>query len=43
MKWKKKFYKTCGKGFYNNKTDKNKKIINDKLYSANQKGLFQII
>ena len=37
MKWKKKFYKTCGKGFYNNKTDKNKKIINDKLYSANQK------
>ena len=37
MKWKKKFYRTCGKGFYNNKTDKNKKIINDKLYSANQK------
>ena len=33
----KKFYKTSSKGFYNNKTDKNKKIINDKLYSANQK------
>ena len=28
----KKFYKTSGKGFYN----KNKKLINDKLYSANQ-------
>ena len=31
----KKFYKTSGKGFYNN--NKNKKFVNDKLYSANQK------
>ena len=31
----KKFYKTSGKGFYNN--NKNKKLVNDKLYSANQK------
>ena len=31
----KKFYKTTGKGFYNNKMKK--KLVGDKLYSANQK------
>ena len=34
----KKFYKTSGKGFYN----KNKKLINDKLYSANQQRVIPI-
>ena len=33
----KKFYKTNNRGFYYNKS--NKKLINEKLYSANQKGV----
>ena len=37
----KKFYKTTGKSFYQNKINKNKKIFKDKLYSANQPRVFQ--
>lgn len=33
----KKFYKTTGKGFYNNNLNKKKKLLSDKIYSANQK------
>ena len=37
----KKFYKTTGKSFYQNKLNKNKKIFKDKLYSANKPRVFQ--
>ena len=37
----KKFSKTSGKGFYNKKMNKNEKLIKEKLYSANQKRVFQ--
>ena len=30
-------YKTTGKGFYNNNLNKKKKLLSDKIYSANQK------
>jgi len=33
----KKFYKTTGKGFYNNNLNKKKKLLSDKIFSANQK------
>ena len=33
----KKFYKTTGKGFYNNNLNNKKKLLSDKIYSANQK------
>ena len=33
----KKFYKTTGNGFYNNNLNKKKKLLSDKIYSANQK------
>ena len=33
----KKFYKTTGKRFYNNNLNKKKKLLSDKIYSANQK------
>ena len=36
-----KFFKTSGKGFYQNKLNKNKNFLNNKLFSANQQRVIQ--
>ena len=36
-----KFFKTAGKGFYQNKLNKNKNFLNNKLFSANQQRVIQ--